>query len=89
MGVRTPPPQPMETKKDIIKQGVLEYNAGVRAWNALPGKKLVWPKDKFKITYCDCKKPGTIMDIKVGKEKSLTVKTCKKCGYPLPGEWDD
>lgn len=85
MGVRFPPTQQM--KKELIKKAVLDYNADAKLWNSLPGKKLLWPQDKFKIVYCDCRKPGVTIENLVG-EARLVVKCCKKCGLPFTGEWD-
>lgn len=82
MGVRLPPSQLMD-KKETIKQAVLDYNAMAKVWNSLPGNKLIWPKDKFKIRYCGCEVVRRVEEY--GKHK---IKTCYACGYPLAGEWD-
>ncbi len=78
------------TKKEILRAAMLEYNEGAKLWNSLRGQRLVWPKDKFKVTYCYC--PGAESKKKLVRDAMLgthPVKVCFTCGYPLKGEYTD
>lgn len=83
-------------ERDWYKKAEAQYNEMARAWNKLPGSKLLYPKDKFKITYCYHTKSERraamawveYLDGSRAKEL-ITPLTCDKCGYPYPGAYDD
>ena len=75
----------MKTKREALTEAVVAYNKGARLWNELPGSKLTWPEDKFKISYCECTKKHEALPKEYADG---TVHTCKGCGLPYKGEWD-
>lgn len=63
---------------ELVKQWEADYNEMARVWNSLPGSKLKWPEDKFKVHYCTCKREHRTTETKYGL-------ACQGCGF-LIGE---
>lgn len=68
----------MYTPKELA-EAERAYNEGARMWNSLPGPKLVWPEDKFKVVYCTCRSRK-----RTGEDKRGPF--CFGCGYYIIGE---
>jgi hypothetical protein len=83
-------------EREWYKKAEKAYNEGAKIWNSLPGSKLIWPQDRFKITYCyhSLKDRVPVIDwveYPSGERKREIVQpmTCNLCGYPYPGVYDD
>lgn len=67
------------------------YNSSARMWNSIPGERLEYPRDAFKIKYHHkdyCPEPvnghkrgDLVLDF-------LPLKVCYNCGLPYKGEYD-
>lgn len=72
------------TVSDWRKEAERQYNEGAKLWNKLPGHKLLFPKDKFRVSYCYHAKAIRVLN----HNKVGGIDTCKECGYPVPGSYD-
>lgn len=78
------------TKAQILKEAMLQYSEGAKLWNSLPGPRLTWPEDKFRIKECYCEK-GQSKPVTDVDRFGMMVKFayCERCGYALPGAYKD
>lgn len=78
-------------QKEWYRLAKEDYNAMAKLWNSLPGKKLIWPKDRFGIQYCYHKSPpdGLVSEgLEIFKNIPF-IPVCKACGLPRPQAYDD
>ncbi len=75
----------------LIKESENNYNVMAREWNKLPGVRLVYPRDKFRIKYHDPKWcPEPTRGHKKGDlvQDLLPLRVCYNCGYPYKGTYE-
>lgn len=71
-------------KKELYKKWEEAYNQSARAWNSLPGLKLIYPQDRFIIIYCKCRHSE---GFDISNYDGVDLKICRDCHHILPGEF--
>lgn len=66
-----------------------------KVWNSLPGPRLTFPEDKFKVKYCYHTKKEREPIVRweyagthLARQIPVEPLVCKHCGFPYPGYYD-